>query len=505
MTEELLKKINSIEGVAGRLTYGGATIFKAEKKLSVFFNSSCAQNKLITQKIEDVLRKILPPSFMTIEVFVRKIITTPEFVENFLLDYFSANNKIISDSVAEGKIDVFKEGEIFNVNVSCEETACKYLAERGMKAVLESVLEKEFSDKFSVTFIDTGFVEADKEKLGERAATEEIRKKDRFLTVTDVTKFMEEDPTSVATYICDAKEGAGEVYLAGTIQNVRELVTKTEKPYFIIDFSDRTGVISGAVFPNKDAVKKLRKLDKDVDIIVRGEFLTHNGYKNLRIYNISLCVFPKNFVPIEREKRKVADKYRVVFPKEYEYEKQDNFLIDRSVPDCFIGRSFVVFDLETTGTDLDDKMTEIGAVKIVDGKMTECFTTLVDPKKHIPAEVVAITGIDDDMVKGAPIFEDVCSDFYKFCYGSTLVGHNVEFDIRFVRNQSKPLDYLFDNPLMDTLELGRECVYGVANYKLNTLCDKFGITFRHHRAMSDAAATAELFIELIRIKGKLPF
>ena len=99
----------------------------------------------------------------------------------------------------------------------------------------------------------------------------------------------------------------------------------------------------------------------------------------------------------------------------------------------------------------------------------------------------------------------MCADFYKFCYGATLIGHNVEFDIRFVRNQSKPLDYIFDNPLMDTLAIAREVVYGVANYKLNTLCEKFGIKFRHHRAYSDAFATAELFIELIRIRKSLPF
>ncbi|MBO7368882.1 MAG: 3'-5' exonuclease, partial [Clostridia bacterium] len=214
---------------------------------------------------------------------------------------------------------------------------------------------------------------------------------------------------------------------------------------------------------------------------------------------------PENFVPVEREKRKVANNYSFVSPKPVELEEQDNFLIDKSAPECFKGRTFVVFDLETTGTDFDDKITEIGAVKIVDGKFTERFTTLINPGKHIPKDVAELTGIDDDTVKDALSYEKVCADFYKFCYGATLIGHNVEFDIRFVRNQSKPLDYIFDNPLMDTLAIAREVVYGVANYKLNTLCEKFGIKFRHHRAYSDAFATAELFIELIRIRKSLPF
>ena len=109
------------------------------------------------------------------------------------------------------------------------------------------------------------------------------------------------------------------------------------------------------------------------------------------------------------------------------------------------------------------------------------------------------------MVAEAPSFEEVCPDFYKFCYGSTLVAHNIEFDSRFLKTESAPLDYYYDNRQLDTLALARECITGVANYKLNTLCDKFGIVFRHHRAYSDALATAELLIEIIRIRGDLPF
>lgn len=505
MTEKLLEQINSIDGVIGTLSFGGATVYRAEKKLSVVFRSSSAQPKDLPEKIENLLRKNIPASFSAVEVSVSKIVTRPEFVEKSVKDYFSENHKIIAQAVKEGCVTTERTGDVVSVVLSCETSVYEYLTERRIDDALKDHLEKEYSDKFEIIFKDTGFVDADENKLVVRDPYTPATKKARTFKVSEVTKFMEEDPTDTATYICDAKEGFGEVYLAGTISNVNERLSKNEKPYFIIDFSDRTGSVSGAVFPNKDKVPKLRKLDRGVDIIVRGEFQMRNGFKNFRIYNVNLCVFPQNFVPKEREKQKVADGYALIFPKPYEYETQDNFLIDKSVPSCFSGRTFVVFDLETTGVDHDDKMTEIGAVKIVDGKMTEYFTTLINPQKHIPSDVVALTGIDDEMVKTAPLFEEVCSDFYKFCYGATLVGHNVEFDIRFVRNQAKPLDFEFDNFLMDTLEIGRENVKGVANYKLNTLCDLFGIKFRHHRAMSDAAATAELFIELIRLKGKMPF
>ena len=142
---------------------------------------------------------------------------------------------------------------------------------------------------------------------------------------------------------------------------------------------------------------------------------------------------------------------------------------------------------------------------MIDGVATEYFSTLVNPEKHLPQEVVDLTGITDDMVKDAPKFSEVCGDFYKFCYGSTLVAHNIEFDSRYIKKESEAIDFYFDNPQMDTLALARENIFDVSNHKLNTLCDKFGITFRHHRAYADAWATSELFVEIIRIRKSLPF
>ena len=504
MNDKILENINSIEGVVGNLCYGGATLYLTERKLSVLFNSSSTQKKDLPDRIAELLKAYIPESIF-IDVAVRKIVTEPEFVIKEVVGFFRSAHTIACATIGENDIAVKRAGNGFTVDVSCEKTVYDFCVSKGVNSQIEKLLSERFADGFTVEFSDRGFTPADKDALTVKSAPVPVMNERRTLTVESVTKYFDDDETAVATYIADTKDMLGEVYLAGVISSVREMTTKTEKPYFIIDFSDRTGMISGTIFPNKDKIPKMRKLDKDVEIIVRGEFQMRNGYRNLRIYSINLCVFPKNFVPTEREKRSVPENYSLVFPAPVEYEEQDNFLVDKSAPDCFTGRTFVVFDLETTGTDFDDRITEIGAVKIVDGKFTERFVTLINPEKHISAEIVGLTGINDEMVKDAPVFERVCADFYKFCHGATLVGHNVEFDIRFIKNQSKPLDYIFDNPLMDTLAIGREVVYGVANYKLNTLCDKFGIKFRHHRAYSDAFATAELFIELIRIRKSLPF
>ena len=105
---------------------------------------------------------------------------------------------------------------------------------------------------------------------------------------------------------------------------------------------------------------------------------------------------------------------------------------------------------------------------------------------------------------GAPAIEQVLADFFKFTDGAYLVGHNVNFDYRFVHYYGEQAGYMFDKKLFDTLTLAQELLRGkLANYKLNTVADYYGLTFNHHRAFDDACVTAKVFIELIKKKGNL--
>ena len=107
------------------------------------------------------------------------------------------------------------------------------------------------------------------------------------------------------------------------------------------------------------------------------------------------------------------------------------------------------------------------------------------------------------MLVGAPDVKDAIADFFKFCDGCILVGHNVQFDLKFVRFYGEKEGYLFDHKSYDTLTFSQELL-SLKNYKLNTVADKFGFTFRHHRAFDDAFVTAKIFLELARMKGGLP-
>ena len=232
-----------------------------------------------------------------------------------------------------------------------------------------------------------------------------------------------------------------------------------------------------------------------------------NGAPSFKISDVSFCVFPQDFKPEERPSKSVPEFYAYVTPEPIEDMAQAGlFDVAKSVPECLIGQTFVVVDIETTGLSYlgGDKITEIGAVKIVDGKIVDKFQTLINPERRISEEITKLTGISEDMVKDMPTFDKIIPDFFKYAAGSIIVGHNLDFDYKFIKFYAKEQGYTFKNEGIDTLPFAREVVPRLKNYKLNTVCDHFSIGFLHHRALSDAHATAKLFLELVGIKKELP-
>jgi DNA polymerase III subunit epsilon len=160
---------------------------------------------------------------------------------------------------------------------------------------------------------------------------------------------------------------------------------------------------------------------------------------------------------------------------------------------------YVVFDLETTGSSAGEGgITELGALKLLRGQVVEEFSTLVNPGRPIEPFVVRLTGITDRMVAEAPGISEVMLRFEEFVEGSVLVGHNVHFDCSFVTaaRDGSPLP----NPLLDTLRLARCLIPGLKRYRLSSLVSHFGVrAMPKHRALSDAAATAEVFLRLLKL------
>lgn len=164
----------------------------------------------------------------------------------------------------------------------------------------------------------------------------------------------------------------------------------------------------------------------------------------------------------------------------------------------------VVFDIETTGLDKNnDAITEIGAVKIKNGKIVDRFSTFVDPERHIPEKITELTGITDEMVEGAPSEKEAVSAFIGFCAGAPVVAHNAKFDTGFIKKAAKRHDIPFENTIICTLLLSQVLLPELKKHKLNIIADYLNIDNpSHHRAVNDAEVTGGIWLDFVRrMKG----
>lgn len=176
----------------------------------------------------------------------------------------------------------------------------------------------------------------------------------------------------------------------------------------------------------------------------------------------------------------------------------DDIIKDREYLDNSLD-SFVVFDVETTGFSAkNDKIIEIGAIKIKKGEIVSSFNILINPKEPLKDEIIALTGITDSMLVNQPEIGEVINDFNNFISNSILVAHNASFDISFIKNSFEKNGLNFRKPYIDTLELSRIFYSNVRSHSLGNVAKRLGVSLENaHRAVDDAKATGEIFIKLL--------
>lgn len=160
--------------------------------------------------------------------------------------------------------------------------------------------------------------------------------------------------------------------------------------------------------------------------------------------------------------------------------------------------TFICFDIETTGLSANrDKITEIGAVKVENGQITDTFSTFANPGMPIPAKITELTGITDAMVKDAPSQSEAVSAFLEFAGDNVLVAHNAPFDTSFIRKACENMNREYDYTSIDTVAISRAILTDIKNCKLDTVAKYLRLgDFNHHRATDDAEMLARIFINL---------
>ena len=255
------------------------------------------------------------------------------------------------------------------------------------------------------------------------------------------------------------------------------------------------------MFLSQTDLPKMEELKENSFIVVFGDVEKFNEKLNFKVKRISYGQSANIEKPeVKVAIKKVNDNYLFVKPEPYIMLEQSNLfaLDDKPVNSFLQNNELVVFDFETTGLESTVcEIIEIGAVKVINGKISETFSCLVKPKKAISEEITGITGITNDMVADAYSIEQVLQDFYKFTYNCVLSAYNIAFDYNFLYAASKKQGFVFDNRQIDSMFLAKTKLPGLKNYKLKTVATALNINLDNaHRAVYDAIATAEVFIKL---------
>ncbi|MBR5192372.1 MAG: 3'-5' exoribonuclease [Clostridia bacterium] len=499
---EFIESIRSIDEKLNNLRISEIQVDKKDRCITFTFVTDRTIEQELKDKIAKRVSEITSNVFNSVKVYVKKMVAETELVNNEIFKFFNANYPSISIFLKNSDIssgvyaDIVKY--VLRVTIDQED----YIKTNDILIKLNGHLSKRFCTDFRGA-LEIKEPEETISLLNDEVYESELQRVEyRTIKVLDPLIIDDAHLGNVAEYIEDAT--TGDVIICGKITEITEKTTKNDKPFFIIHIDDTTAKTSGVYFSKKTTLNKIRGLQVGDDIIAKATIAEYKGKPSLTFQKINKCTFPTDFVKKDRYKKPTPKNYKLIFPSPAKTIQVTNVFDEEEIlPLDLLRKTFVVFDLETTGTEpMKCGITEIGAVKVVNGEVKEQFTTLVKPDYPISEKIVELTGITEEMVKDAPKITSVLPDFIKFIEGSNLVAHNSNFDMSFITRFAKAEDYEINNEVIDTLALARKCLPNLRNHDLHTLADYYDIKFQHHRALADAYATAEIFKKLMILNNK---
>ena len=205
----------------------------------------------------------------------------------------------------------------------------------------------------------------------------------------------------------------------------------------------------------------------------------------------------------KEELKLIHDPFKVIYGVEAYLVDDSKDIVMHSKGQNLQG-NFVVFDLETTGfSPVNNRIIEIGAVKVEHGEITDRFSTFVNPQVPIPFRIEELTSINDNMVMDAPVIEEILPQFLEFVGDAVLVAHNAGFDVSFMEENCRRLGQEQTFTYLDTVALARILLPQLNRFKLDTVAKALHINLHHHhRAVDDAECTAEIFLKFVEMLEK---
>ncbi|MCD8286796.1 MAG: hypothetical protein LUD50_06205 [Clostridia bacterium] len=511
MLNDVLEALHAQGGSLGRAIVKSLTVDADRRMVTVHIITDRAFSPAEEASAKRALRPFVPAYFeLTAEI--EKLTPDARMVEKKIADILAASSKAVSATMSEGDIAAEKVSGGFSFVIRVLPMFKSQTED--IAAKVTDALSKSFCGSFE------GKCEISSKSVDDLEVKREVYEPSykmpvRRFKIRNFSCIDSSAPIDTAVYMADMNSAEGTFSICGVIQDVQERTYTNkrgiDKPYYSYRLSDTTGQVYVTVFPKTRSLNAVQSLKTGDSIVITGAFELKNGISRFNSSSIDKGMMPLNFVPEERMSRPVPVAYHFVEPQPFADFEQHDFFTDHSVPDCLKDNEFVVIDIETTGLNATpvggrmDAILEIGAYKVKGGNICESFTTFVNPERRISEEITKLTGITEEMVADAPTSSQVMPDLFKFMYGCITVGHNiVNFDFNFLEHYCAEEGYILDRRMIDTVDLAREQIPGLNNYKLNTLADYFNISFNHHRAVDDALVTAKIFIKLIKQRGSLP-
>ncbi len=499
---EFIEGIRSLDSQLNNIRTSEIQVDKKNRSIAFVFVTDKTISQELKGRVSAYVTKLVPNVFYSVSVQIKKMVAETELVNNEIFKFFNANYPSLSIFLKDTDIrsGVYADIVKYTLRVTLDQE--DYIKQNDILNKLNNHLAKRFCNDFRGN-CEIKEAEETISLLNEEVYESELQKVEhRTIKVLEPLIIDDVHIGTVAEYIEDVT--SGDAIICGKITEITEKSTVKDKPFFIIHINDTTGQTSGVYFSKKNTLYKIRELQVGDAIIAKVNIGEYKGKRSLTFQKINKCVFPPDFVKKDKYKKPTPKNYKLIFPTPAKTIKVSSVFDDEEIlPLEFIKKTFVVFDLETTGTEpMKAGITEIGAVKIINGEVTEQFTTLVKPDYNITQEIVDITGITEEMVKDAPKISSVLPDFIKFIEGATLVAHNSNFDMSFITRFAKAEDYEIKNEVIDTLALARKCLPELRKHDLHTLAEYYEIKFNHHRALADAYATAEIFKKLMALNNK---
>ena len=466
-------------------------------------------------EIDEYLNQLISLNSI-LKIKFKKSFLDEKLVIEDVINFFKENKKGLIPYISPENISSSYKDQDVEVNIAFNQDVLALIDEFELRSQLKEYLSKLYIANFTINLIEN------EDTLPEEIEAEDIiptLTKARRYTVNVDKKLIGGDIIPRPEYIKDNTKPKVSVILSGLIsnKNQKKFTIKKgkrageEKSLYTFSLKDSSGSVDCVYFCPKSHEKIMESLDNDTLILGVGDLkLGINGKLTYYIRKISLAS-PYIEKVVENKTMSVEDIIKnhkqTVFPDLLPRSTQ-SFLFDQKVVynDFIMKNNIVVFDIETTGLDPETcEITEIGAVKIENGEVTERFSSFAKPKNPIPLEVQELTNITNDMVKDAPKIEDVIIDFYNWTRGCVISGYNiVGFDLKFIKKVTNKLGLPFDNTVIDAYIVAKQANIHPSNYKLGTVVKTLGLTLTGaHRAFNDAYATAQVLMELNRKKPKV--